>query len=993
MQKKREWRKACAWLLCGALLSTALPQAGWTAEGEPGSEENPIAITTDTGTQWGTASEETWYVVEDMKSISTYRISVQGTVHLMLQEGCDLNIAHGIEVSEGNTLIIDGTGSLTAKEPASGNAAIGGSAGDAGMITINGGTIDVKGGSGAAGIGGGSKGTGGTITIQGDADVNAEGNAAGAGIGGGNGKSGGIILIDGDASVTANGGSYGAGIGAGNGASSGSITINDCEKIEATGPGGAGIGGWQGTSGDRITINAGNIEAYGRSGGAGIGGSSSNGCGIVAINGGTILAESTSNGGAGIGAGSGSASDGEITISGGDITAKGGDQSTYGGAGIGGGNRAKACSITITGGEIHATGGDATGSDGNANGGDGIGNGGGYDEAETAAITIADLDNNGAPVIFATSGSGGSANAVAGPDEAWQGVVFQENAGQVYGDTTLSQSFEIPKDTTLTIDADDTLRVPDGIILTNKGSIVGNGTLIGAVAEKQPADTIDRGRVTINAASSEGGTVSGAAEYTKGEDVTLTATADPHYRFSGWFEGENNVSADASYTFKAASDRTLTAKFEKTAHAFGQWQGDGNGHHIRTCTISGCTEQEQDACSGGTATCILQAVCDTCQGRYGSLDLTNHAKEAVWTTTATTHTRVYPCCQAVIGPEAAHTWQDGDCSVCGYHCLHALHFVERVDATTSQTGVEAHYACDHCGLLFRDAAGAEPVTAEELIIPVQDTPSAAPDKPGVKLEASANGSVEVSTSAPAYRETVTITPVPDAGYHVESVSVTDRRGQAVAVTAQDDGSYTYIQPWGTVTISVTFARDAVLSVTEIFTDIQPGAWYEDAVQFAYDKGWLTGTSATTFAPDTAATRGMIVSILHRLAGAPAAETDVPFEDVASGAWYADAVRWGVAEGLISGYDDATFGPDDAVTREQLAAMLQRYDQWRGESDSARSDLSGYEDASAISDWAIDAVAWAHAQGLLTGTSETTLDPQGPAARAQVAAVLQRFPGE
>ena len=369
------------------------------------------------------------------------------------------------------------------------------------------------------------------------------------------------------------------------------------------------------------------------------------------------------------------------------------------------------------------------------------------------------------------------------------------------------------------------------------------------------------------------------------------------------------------------------------------------------------------------------------------------SSKAAWTTTATSHSKVYPCCKAVAEPESAHQWQDGVCTVCAYKCTHALQFVERVDATTSQTGVEAHYACDHCGLLFRDAAGAEPVTAEELVIPVQDTPSAAPDKPGVKLEASANGSVDVSTSAPAYRETVTITPVPDAGYHVESVSVTDRRGQALRVTAQDDGSYTYIQPWGMVTINVTFARDAAASVTEIFTDIRPGAWYEDAVQFAYDKGWLTGTSATTFAPDTAATRGMIVSILHRLAGAPAAETDVPFEDVASGAWYADAVRWGVAEGLISGYNDTTFGPDDAVTREQLAAMLQRYDQWRGESDGTRSDLSGYEDASAISGWAIDAVAWAHAQGLLTGTSETTLDPQGPAARAQVAAMLQRFLGE
>lgn len=989
MRKKREWRKACAWLLCGALLSTALPQAGWAREGEPGSEENPIAITTDTGTQWGTASEETWYVVEDMKSISTYRISVQGTVHLMLQEGCDLNIAHGIEVSEGNTLIIDGTGSLTAKEPASGNAAIGGSAGDAGMITINGGTIDVKGGSGAAGIGGGSKGTGGTITIQGDADVNAEGNAAGAGIGGGNGKSGGIILIDGDASVTANGGSSGAGIGAGNGASSGSITINDCEKIEATGPGGAGIGGWQGTSGDRITINAGNIEAYGRSGGAGIGGSSSNGCGIVEINGGTILAESTSNGGAGIGAGSGRASDGEITISGGDITAKGGDQSTYGGAGIGGGNRAKACPVIITGGEIHATGGD-----GGTKGGDGIGNGGGYNKAEAATITI--VDDDGAPVIFAAAGAGGSANAIASTSESvnWQGIIFENNTGQVYGNITLDQSFEVPADHTLMIAAGNTLTVPDGLTLTNNGTIDGDGTLIGTVTGKAPASTIDRGKVTITVTASTGGSASGGGEYDKDEEVSLKATAEPHYQFTGWYDGESKVSADVIYTFEAESDRTLTAKFEKTDHTFSDWQSDGNDQHFRHCTIAGCTAKEEAACSGGNATCTAKAVCTVCGAAYGETNPENHAEKAAWTTTATSHSKVYPCCKAVAEPESAHQWQDGVCTVCAYKCTHELQFVERVEATTSQTGVEAHYACDYCGLLFRDEAGAEPVSAEDLVIPEKETPSVTPSKPGVNVAASAHGSVSLSTKAPAYRETVTITPAPEAGYEVASVQVTDARGRQIAVTAQAGGTYTYTQPSGTVTITVTFAEKAEepqpAPVTEIFEDLVPGAWYEDAVQYAYDNGLLTGTSVTTFAPDAVTTRGMVVSVLHRLAGSPAAEEDAAFDDVDASAWYGEAVRWAVSEGIVNGYSDTAFGPDDAVTREQLAAMLQSFSTWRGDADGTRSDLSGYEDASAVSGWALDAVEWANAQGLLNGTSATTLAPQGQATRAQVAAMLQRF---
>lgn len=929
MRKKREWRKACAWLLCGALLSTALPQAGWAQEGEPGSEENPIEVTTDTGTQWGTAGKETWYVVEGAVTLDA-RATVAGTVHLLLEADGALTIDSGIGVSEGNTLIIDGTGTLTAKEPGTGNAAIGGSVGDAGTITINGGTIDVKGGSGAAGIGGGSQGTGGTITI------------------------------------------------------------NDCLDLNAVGQTGAGIGGGQGAPGNRIVINDGDVYARGTLGGAGIGGGGSAAAGTIEINGGIVEALCDGNGGAGIGGGNGSASGGTVTISGGDITATGGPHDIYyGGAGIGGGNRAKACPVIITGGEIHATGGD-----GGTKGGDGIGNGGGYNKAEAATITI--VDDDGAPVIFAAAGAGGSANAIASTSESvnWQGIIFENNTGQVYGNITLDQSFEVPADHTLMIAEGNTLTVPDGLTLTNNGTIDGYGTLIGTVTGEEPAATIDRGKVTITAKAEEGGSASGGGSYDKNAEVTLKALAEPHYQFIGWYDGESKVSEDAIYTFEAENDRTLTAKFKKTDHTFSPWQSDGDGSHSRHCTIEDCDAAEQAACSGGTATCTVQAVCTTCGGKYGEVDPNKHTAEPVWTTTATSHSKVYPCCKAVAEPEAAHQWQDGVCTVCANECAHALHFVERVDATTSQTGVEAHYACDYCGLLFRDEAGAERVSAEDLVIPAKETPSVTPSKPGVNVAASAHGSVSLSTKAPAYRETVTITPAPEAGYEVASVQVTDARGRQIAVTAQDDGTYTYTQPSGTVTITVTFAEKAEepqpAPVTEIFEDLVPGAWYEDAVQYAYDNGLLTGTSATTFAPDAVTTRGMVVSVLHRLAGSPAAEEDAAFDDVDASAWYGEAVRWAVSDGIVNGYSDTAFGPDDAVTREQLAAMLQSFSTWRGDADGTRSDLSGYEDASAVSGWALDAVQWANAQGLLNGTSATTLAPQGQATRAQVAAMLQRF---
>ena len=179
-----------------------------------------------------------------------------------------------------------------------------------------------------------------------------------------------------------------------------------------------------------------------------------------------------------------------------------------------------------------------------------------------------------------------------------------------------------------------------------------------------------------------------------------------------------------------------------------------------------------------------------------------------------------------------------------------------------------------------------------------------------------------------------------------------------------------------------------IPVSDIFTDVAPGAWYIDAVQYAYDNGLMTGTSATTFEPNTATTRGMIVSILHRLEDAPVVNYLMTFDDVADGEWYAEAVRWAASENIVAGYSDTAFGPNDPITREQLAAILYNYAEWKGMDVSARADLSRYSDQPSA--WADDVMEWAVAEGLISGTSATTLDPQGTATRAQVAAILQRF---
>ena len=182
---------------------------------------------------------------------------------------------------------------------------------------------------------------------------------------------------------------------------------------------------------------------------------------------------------------------------------------------------------------------------------------------------------------------------------------------------------------------------------------------------------------------------------------------------------------------------------------------------------------------------------------------------------------------------------------------------------------------------------------------------------------------------------------------------------------------------------------ATVPVSEIFIDIAPDAWYKDAVQYAYDNGLMTGVSATEFAPEATTTRAMIVSILARLENVTSAES-AGFSDVSDGDWYATAVNWAANVGVVNGYEDNTFRPNTAITREQLAAILMNYASYKGQDVSARADLSAYSDAATISSWANDVMQWAVAEGLISGMTEDTLQPQGNATRAQVAAILQRF---
>ena len=176
-----------------------------------------------------------------------------------------------------------------------------------------------------------------------------------------------------------------------------------------------------------------------------------------------------------------------------------------------------------------------------------------------------------------------------------------------------------------------------------------------------------------------------------------------------------------------------------------------------------------------------------------------------------------------------------------------------------------------------------------------------------------------------------------------------------------------------------------------FADVPAAAWYADAVQYVYENGLMTGVSESEFAPDGTATRGQIVTILWRLAGSPVVNYAMRYADADEGAWYGEAVRWAASTGVVTGYTESSFGPNDAITREQLAAILYRYIKTQGQGFTGMWYFPlRYDDAASISDWADEAMHWCVMKGVLNGTGETTLSPQLTATRAQLAAILQRF---
>lgn len=257
-------------------------------------------------------------------------------------------------------------------------------------------------------------------------------------------------------------------------------------------------------------------------------------------------------------------------------------------------------------------------------------------------------------------------------------------------------------------------------------------------------------------------------------------------------------------------------------------------------------------------------------------------------------------------------------------------------------------------------------------------------------ENSQNGGVQVSPKNAVPGTLVTVTPQPAPGYELATLTVLDQYGNEVDVNPLGNGNYSFKMPRSRVKVEATFyCTGSELCPTHHLADVLVKAWYHDAVDYVVEHGIMTGTSATTFSPNTAMNRAMVAQILYNLEGQPTVTGESTFTDV-SGHWAIDAITWAQKTGVVTGYENNTFRPNQAVTREELAQVLYNYAQYKKITLPALGDLSKFPDGDKVSPWARTAMKWATGLGVINGYEDSTLEPGGDSTRAQAASILMNF---
>ena len=255
----------------------------------------------------------------------------------------------------------------------------------------------------------------------------------------------------------------------------------------------------------------------------------------------------------------------------------------------------------------------------------------------------------------------------------------------------------------------------------------------------------------------------------------------------------------------------------------------------------------------------------------------------------------------------------------------------------------------------------------------------------VEVQAGA-GAPSVDEASAGTRITVTVKP--DAGYELDELTVTDAKNKDLKVTKRSETTYTFHMADSKVTVEASFTKDGTVQKPDTrFDDVAKSAWYYKAVEYVAENGIMSGVSAREFAPNAGFSRAMLAQTLYAMSGKPTVKAEGTFADVAANAWYADAVNWAAEKGYVSGVGDGKFAPDASITREQMALILYRY---AGSPDASGMVLREFADGDSVSAYAVDAIRWAVHEGLISGMENNTLAPQGTATRAQVAQILMNF---
>lgn len=267
--------------------------------------------------------------------------------------------------------------------------------------------------------------------------------------------------------------------------------------------------------------------------------------------------------------------------------------------------------------------------------------------------------------------------------------------------------------------------------------------------------------------------------------------------------------------------------------------------------------------------------------------------------------------------------------------------------------------------------------------------SASKDECIIDIKDSENGRVTASPNPVHLLDTVTLTALPDSGYKLDEIIVTTNMDRKLRLTSIGNGQYTFIMPSGTVTISAFFVPQSAPAESISFTDVNDSAWYADAVYYVANRGIMSGTEPGVFSPDETFTRAMTAQVLYAMEGKPNIGTinygDVTFED-----WYCSAVAWASAKRVMTGYGEGRFGPENPITREQVALIFLNYANLHEYNTTAVGDLSAFSDGDSVSSWATQAVTWAVGTGILSAREGNLLAPGEPATRAEIAQSLMQF---